>query len=208
MPLNEAAFRKVAQRAGMSFYPWEPLPAEYESDLNGDAQTDRGIARLNRTLSPRQAELTYLHECCHLIAHRHGLEGAADGWIPHTPHFAVLLAVCYKRNERLHSLKLYDFGDTADITNGKPVTQTATRPGPDAMAQRLRYILRTCERYAQTSMSIEDIAADLASQLRAATAAAQAAKRRKTLIGNWSAGMIGVMLSLGVLAGGRALGLI
>jgi hypothetical protein len=209
MALNDADFRDAAQRAGMSFYPWEPLPAELESDRSGDALTDRGMTRLSRHLSARQAVLTYLHEACHLIAHRFRLEYVGEGsTTAHTAHFAALVAICYRRIDRLHMLKLYDFGDTADIENGKPVNESATMLSSDAMARRLGFILRTCERYAATSMSIEDIAADLARQRRAAAAARSAAQRRKAQRGNWIAGTVGVLLSIGLLVGGRVLGLI
>jgi methionine synthase I (cobalamin-dependent) len=57
-------------------------------------------------------------------------------------------------------------------------------------------------------MSIEDIAADLARQRRAAAAARSAAQRRKAQRGNWIAGTVGVLLSIGLLVGGRVLGLI
>lgn len=180
MALNDADFRDVAQRAGMSYYPWEPLPVELESTLNGNASASRGMTQLNRHLSAPQARLTYLHEACHLIAHRYRLEAVEDGLTtPHTAHFAVLVAICYRRINRLYSLRLFDFGDTADIENGKPVNEIATMPSPGEMAARLGYILRTSERYADTSMSIEEIAADLAGRRRAAAAARSTAQRQR-----------------------------
>ncbi|OMG71388.1 hypothetical protein [Burkholderia ubonensis] len=207
MTLNDADFRDAAHRAGMSYYPWEPLPAEL-SEIAGDALTDRGVTRINRDLPARQAVLTYLHEACHLIAHRYRLDNDAEGWTPHTPHFAALVAVCYKRIDRLHMLKLYDFGDAADVMNGKPINQIATGPSPGAMARRLNYVLRACEHYAGTDMTIEQIAASIAENRRAIASARETTQRRKARRENWIAGTVGVVLSLGVVVGAHALRLI
>jgi hypothetical protein len=224
MMLTESDVRAVLTHIRMDYVPFEytsPLESnsghattKTQKDLLGTPET----AHINPALAPTGFFLTYLHEACHVVAGRFGLDELDGEHVPHNQFFAALVAICYHRLGMLPGfetiqvwrVKLYDFGDAPGYINGgKNITLEGARgPDPDEWTDRLRFVLKACEHYAGTSMSIEAIAADLARWRRTRELRKEAAQRQRDRLGQWVAVTVGVALSLGVIVGGRVLGLI
>jgi hypothetical protein len=94
----------------------------------------------------------YLHEVCHLIANRTGIDEDPTGMM-HNRFFGVLYATCLRRIGKYWALQVYDFQD--GIAAERPVDG-------DELAERLRYIASNSEKFANSSMTIEQIASWLA----------------------------------------------
>ncbi|WP_114815204.1 hypothetical protein [Paraburkholderia kururiensis] len=215
--MTENQVRELTQRVNMAFYPFEYMAELTGQNCNGMVVHDM-LARADVVptvwMSQRLAdtdgfELTYLHEVCHIITARYGLDREGIETVPHNRFFGLLVAICYTRLEKQYRLKLYDFADGAGWANGGRMGYTpGERPSAAELGKRLAFIIGECDRYAVTGLSIEEIAADLAERRRAAARAADALQTRRRRRWNWMAGTLGAVVVLALLASSRALGLI
>lgn len=215
--MTESEVRALVQQVGMDFYPFEYLAESTGNICNGMVVQDM-LANSNvapvvlmslRLANQDGFDLTYLHEACHIITTRYGLDREGIETVPHNCFFGLLVAICYTRLGKQYRLKLYDFADGAGWANGGRMGYTpGARPSAAELGKRLAFIIGECDRYAQTKMSIEDIAVDLVERRRAAAHAVNTAQARKKRREHWIAGTLGAVVVLGLLAGGHTLGLI
>lgn len=103
----------------------------------------------------------YIHEACHLIASRYGIDQDPTG-LYHNKFFAVLAATCYRRLHALNEFRLYEMSDTHDVINGVPVTSGAQGISDDELIARFRFVVRASAHFANTNLSIEEVAQHLA----------------------------------------------
>lgn len=167
-PFDQQAAEQAARAAGMRCYPFELRAlGDHAGEFHGkQSSADRKIICVAND-GPRSQALTYVHEACHWIASEYSIDHDESG-AAHNRHFGLLVAVCYRRMGKLNRLFLYEFGDTHDYYNGKPRFPGAQAISHDEIIERLRYILDESERYAASSLTIEQIAQDIAAREHAA----------------------------------------
>jgi hypothetical protein len=214
MQYTELDARDIAAQVKMDYYPFEylsPLATVAGSaTLSARPGCEPGAPiQISPTLGEIGFILTYLHEACHLIARRFNLDQVGPHNLPHNHYFGALVAICYQRigQERpretvqLWRLSLYDFSDMPGYLSGKQETDEGHLPSAAEWIERFSFMMRACEHYAGTGLTIEAIAADLAKwRKQTAIATANAARGRETAraIRRWAAIAGLSMLGLGV----------
>lgn len=214
MLYTELDVRPVAAAVKMDYYPFAYLsPLETISGCAVVSTLEGCEPEAPIMMSPKLGEtnfvLTYLHEACHLIANRYRLDRFGEQFLGHNHYFAALVAICYQRigKERplgqvqLWRLSLYDFSDMPGYLDGQQKTDEGRLPSAAEWIDRFSFMMRACEHYAETDMTIEAIAADLAKwRKQAAIANANTARSRETArtIHRWAAVAGLLVLGLGV----------
>lgn len=156
-PINEA----LRERVGLEkLYPYtieENLGASDGYPCSGLLDRKTGEIFINASLAQHKHKLiaVYLHEVGHLIAGKAGLD-STPGASSHNPYFAVLVAVMYRRQNSLEALSVYDFCDTA--AGQRFYDRDSPILADGKLIERFEYIMRRSSQFAETSITIEQIA--------------------------------------------------
>ena len=113
----------------------------------------------------------YLHEIAHIVSFFAGTVRAPDSQV-HNKYFATILAIMYRRAGILSSISLYDFSDTIFRTNGAlPTYMTKAffdsldnegHPSNSDLIERFGYVIETSSRLADSNLTVEAAARQLA----------------------------------------------
>lgn len=157
--INESLQKKVGLE---KLYPWilEDRPTVAGREIIGcylNSGCDDYIL-INSRLTANQRVLVYLHEAAHQVASPYLASLVSSGL--HNQFFATLVAVMYRRIDKLEYVKIYDFFDTDDGQSF--YRKSGARECSDAeLIRRFNFIITESSCYASTTLSIEKIAADL-----------------------------------------------
>lgn len=124
--------------------------------LLGMANTETGCITLTGDMRTRQCASTYLHEVGHIIASIARID-QSPGSSVHNQYFATLVAVMYRRSNLFDRLKVYDFCET-DESSYLHYPNSPPPAADDELIKRFSYVLRKSARFAQTALTIEQIA--------------------------------------------------